>query len=169
MPTREAEVDEELGAVAQPAPIPSTGPIREITVEEILDGAITLQPGTETIVLPALVLEQVVLLLAPTDNLLSSTLASESLLEVTTGRISVGTLVSRLTEARIAALDAGDFIQFTLMVPGFEASTMSVRIDKQVVLNVGLLTAAILGFASAGLFALLLLRRRRQSEKTAAI
>lgn len=138
--------------------------MKEVSAEELVSGTIVLPQGVEEIVFPAATFERVVFKLDPIGNLLQSDLAASSRLSVVSGITQFELIVNRLADARLSTSDAGDSVQFTLVVPGFEPSTLVVQIEKQAAINAALLVAALAGFSAAAFFAVLAYRRRKREE-----
>lgn len=134
--------------------------------EELFEGQITVSPDTDEVIMPAVVLEDIANRLVPAG----APLTSGSLL-IESGTALVVVLMVQLGDVRLTAADLGDSIQFTLNIPGFEPSSMSVAVQKQTL--VWAFWAQMGLFALSALVALIILwmfiarRRRRQQSRTA--
>lgn len=114
---------------ANPAPI-AEAPARPgalvVGTEEILNGAIFVGTDTQELVMPAFVLMDIANRLAP-----DGARVEDGALVIATGQMFTSVLLVQLGEVRLAATDMGSTIQFTLNIPGFESTSMSVVLEKQ--------------------------------------
>ena len=114
---------------ADPAPTSETpaGPgALVLRAEEVFEGTIFMGTDTEELIMPAFVLQDIATRLAPDGAPLD-----EGALVIESGRAMIPVLMIQLGDVRLAAADMGDTIQFTLNIPGFELSSMSVAVQKQ--------------------------------------
>ena len=114
---------------ANPAPI-AEAPARPgalvVGTEEILNGAIFVGTDTQELVMPAFVLMDIANRMAP-----DGARVEDGALVIATGQMFTSVLLVQLGEVRLAATDMGSTIQFTLNIPGFESTSMSVVLEKQ--------------------------------------
>ena len=116
-----------------PAPLaapPAPGPgLTILRADEILNGTITLGADTEEVIVPAFVLSDIASRLAPDGAPLE-----EGALLIETGATVHAVLLIALGDVRLTAAEMGNSIQFTLNIPGFESSSMTVMVQKQVLI-----------------------------------
>lgn len=131
-----------------------------MTIEEINAGGITLTPGQDVVVLPAALLEEVVFSLAPLAAPLD-----EGVLQIDTEIRRIEILVVELATVSFTAAEIGNSIEFTLVIPGFEPSSMTVLVEKQDLAWISWValftTLAIVAFVSWFIIAA---RRRRRKD-----
>ena len=115
---------------ADPAPVvepPAPGPgLAILRAEEIFEGTIVWGADTEELIMPAFVLEDIANQLAPEGAPLE-----EGALLIESGVTVHAVLLVALGDVRLSAADIGDSIQFTLNIPGFESSSLTVAVQKQ--------------------------------------
>ena len=172
-PSPEPEASGETDVTSTPTPTPTETSIdvaaeiprdpnsQTLVVEDISSGAISLQSGEEAVILTAALLEDVVFRLAPLNAPLE-----EGTLQISTEIRSIEILVLELANVTFTAAEIGSFIEFTLMVPGFEANSLRVIVEKDDLEQTlwvlsGLLFATLIG----GSFVFLLIRRRKSEAK----
>ena len=134
-----------------------------LRAEELFEGAITLGNDTEEVIMPAFVLEDIAQRLAPDGAPLE-----DGALVIESGATMIAVLIIQLGDVRLAAADMGDYIQFTLNVPGFESSSMSVAVQKQALIWAFWVQMGLLGLSVAIAFVMIwwfvALKRRRKRE-----
>lgn len=151
-------------AAPQPPPAIPEGPgIVVLRAEELFEGAITLGNDTEEVVMPAFVLEDIAQRLAPDGAPLE-----DGALVIESGATMIAVLIIQLGDVRLAAADMGDYIQFTLNVPGFESSSMTVAVQKQALMlafwvQMGLLAVSA-AIAVIMIWWFVAINRRRKSD-----
>lgn len=114
---------------ANPAPIaevPARPGALVVGTEEIFNGAIFVGADTQELVMPAFVLMDIANRMAP-----NGARVQDGALVIATGQMFTSVLLIQLGEVRLAASDMGSTIQFTLNIPGFESTSMSVVVEKQ--------------------------------------
>jgi hypothetical protein len=137
-----------------------------VGTEEILNGAIFVGTDTQELVMPAFVLMDIANRLAP-----DGARVEDGALVIATGQMFTSVLLVQLGEVRLAATDMGSTIQFTLNIPGFESTSMSVVLEKQtltlafqsVLMVTGGIVAAILAW---WFFAMFRRRKNRNNPKS---
>lgn len=132
--------------------------------EELFEGVITLGNDTEEVIMPAFVLEDIAKHIAPDGAPLE-----EGALVIESGVTMIAVLMIQLGDVRLAAADMGDYIQFTLNVPGFESTSMSVAVEKQTLVwalwvQLGLFAVSVV-IAAIMLWWFIALRRRRKRDE----
>lgn len=132
--------------------------------EELFEGVITLGNDTEEVIMPAFVLEDIAKHIAPDGAPLE-----EGALVIESGVTMIAVLIIQLGDVRLAAADMGDYIQFTLNVPGFESTSMSVAVEKQTLVwalwvQLGLFAVSAV-IAAIMLWWFIALRRRRKRDE----
>jgi hypothetical protein len=93
-------------------------------MSEINSGEIALGSGQQ-LVLTAALLEEVIFTLAPADAAISG---GTLVIDTQVRRIEI--LVIDLGAVSLTAAELGDRIEFTLLIPGFEPSSLSVSVSK---------------------------------------
>lgn len=136
-----------------------------LQAEEILGGTIVLGTETEEVIMPAFVLEDIAKQLAPEGAPLQ-----DGSLIIESGRTMIAVLIVSLGDVTMSAADMGDYIQFTLNVPGFEPNTLSVAVQKETLLwafwiQMGLLAVSSL-LALMMIWWFVAMRRRKRDEDT---
>lgn len=166
IPTAEPSAEPTETQTAAPSPTRSESPAAQpktVTISEVTEGTIALAPGEEAVVLPAALLEEVVFTLAPLGAPLE-----EGTLQIDTQLRRIEILVVELATVTFTAAEIGDVIEFTLVIPGFEPSSMTVQVQKQDLAWLGWISlAASVAAISIVLWLILLLRRRRKEKKEA--
>lgn len=132
-------------------------------VEEITNGVISLQDGQEVVIFSAALLEDVVFQLAPLGASINA-----GTLRVQTSVRSVELLVVDLGAISFTAFELGEYVEFTLLIPGFEENSLRVLVSRQdaeqltwVIFAAAATTAGILLSA----FWVIFKRRRRRNER----
>jgi len=115
-----------------------------LRAEEIFEGTITLGTDTEELIMPAFVLEDIATQLAPDGAPLE-----EGALVIESGATMIAVLIIQLGDVRLSAADMGNAIQFTLNIPGFESSSMTVAVQKQALIWAFWVQMGLLGLSAA--------------------
>lgn len=127
-----------------------------------------LGTDTEEVIMPAFVLEDIANQLAPEGAPLH-----DGSLIIESGRTMIAVLIVSLGDVTMTAADMGDYIQFTLNVPGFESNSLSVAVQKETLLwafwvQMGLLAvSAVIAFIMIWWFVALRRRRKRDEDARA--
>jgi hypothetical protein len=150
-PTPESSPTESVTAAAAP---------KTVTAEELGTGTIVLAPGQDAIVFTAALLEEVVFQLTPGGATLE-----QAVLEIDTQVRRIEILAIELATVTFTAAEVGNQIEFTLRVPGFEPSSLTVAVDKQDLVEFGWLALAVTA-AVGGLVAWFILAAKRRRKKT---
>jgi hypothetical protein len=132
---------------------------KTVTAEELSTGTIVLAPGQDAIVFTAALLEEVVFQLTPGGATLE-----QAVLEIDTQVRRIEILAIELATVTFAAAEVGNQIEFTLRVPGFEPSSLTVAVDKQDLVEFGWLALAVTA-AVGGLAAWFILAAKRRRKK----
>lgn len=134
--------------VANPAPAadpPAPGPgLAILRAEEIFEGAVILGTDTEELIMPAFVLHDIATQLAPEGAPLE-----EGALLIESGVTVHAVLLVAVGDVRLSAADIGDSIQFTLNIPGFDSSSLTVAVQKQALVWAFWAQVGLLGVAAA--------------------
>lgn len=137
-----------------------------LRAEEIFEGTIILGTDTEELILPAFVLQDIATQLAPDGAPLE-----EGALVIESGSTMIAVLIIQLGDVRLSAADMGNAIQFTLNIPGFESSSMTVAVQKQALIWAFWIQMGLLGVSAAVAVAMVWLfvarNRRRKSDDEA--
>ena len=157
-----AEPTQTPTAAPSQSPAPTPRP-KTVTFTEVTEGAIELADGEDTVILPAALLEEVVFALAPLDAPIN-----QGTLRIDTQLRRIEILVIELATVTFTAAEIGELIEFTLLIPGFESSSMTVLVKKQSVAWFGWIALAVGLTAASVIFWFILLARRRREEKKAA-
>lgn len=161
-PEPEPKPTETQTALPAPSESPAARPLqpKTVTLTEITSGTIELAPGSDGVVLPAALLEEVVFTLAPADAPLD-----QGTLQIDTQVRRIEILVVELATVSFTAAEIGNTIEFTLVIPGFEPSSLTVSVDKQDLAWIGWISLA--ATAAAALLAIwfILAFRRRSKRK----
>jgi len=115
-----------------------------LRAEEIFEGTITLGTDTEELIMPAFVLQDIATQLAPDGAPLE-----EGALVIESGATMIAVLIIQLGDVRLSAADMGNAIQFTLNIPGFESSSMTVAVQKQALVWAFWIQMGLLGVSAA--------------------
>jgi hypothetical protein len=130
---------------ADPAPEAPAGPGAVLLrAEDIFEGTIILGTGTEELIMPAFVLQDIATQLAPDGAPLE-----EGALVIESGSTMIAVLIIQLGDVRMSAADMGNAIQFTLNIPGFESSSMTVAVQKQALVWAFWIQMGLLGVSAA--------------------
>jgi hypothetical protein len=130
---------------ADPAPETPAGPGAVfLRAEEIFEGTIILGTSTEELIMPAFVLQDIATQLAPDGAPLE-----EGALVIESGSTMIAVLIIQLGDVRLSAADMGNAIQFTLNIPGFESSSMTVAVQKQALVWAFWVQMGLLGLSAA--------------------
>lgn len=136
-----------------PPPAPGAVPAAEtpagpgavfLRAEEIFEGTIILGTDTEELIMPAFVLQDIATQLAPDGAPLE-----EGALVIESGSTMIAVLIIQLGDVRLSAADMGNAIQFTLNIPGFESSSMTVAVQKQALVWAFWIQMGLLGLSAA--------------------
>lgn len=162
--TPTAEPTESQSALPAPSESPTAAPQqpKTVTLAEITSGTIDLASDADGLVLTAALLEEVVFYLAPLDAPVN-----QGTLQIDTQVRRIEILVVELATVSFTAAEIGNLIEFTLVIPGFEPSTMTVTVAKQDLAWIGWISLAAtvsLGFL-AGWFILSSRRRKTREAK----
>ena len=151
---------------ADPAPATETsaGPGAVfLRAEEIFEGSITLGTDTKELIVPAFLLQDIAQQLAPDGAPLE-----EGALVIESGSTMIAVLIIQLGDVRLSAADMGNAIQFTLNIPGFESSSMTVAVQKQALVWAFWIQMGLLGVSAAIAVTMVWLfvarNRRRKNE-----
>jgi hypothetical protein len=151
---------------ADPAPATETsaGPGAVfLRAEEIFEGSITLGTDTKELIVPAFLLQDIAQRLAPDGAPLE-----EGALVIESGSTMIAVLIIQLGDVRLSAADMGNAIQFTLNIPGFESSSMTVAVQKQALVWAFWIQMGLLGVSAAIAVTMVWLfvarNRRRKNE-----
>lgn len=163
-PTREPTATSAPAETQSPEPTQTAAAAaapKTVTIEEINAGGITLTPGQDAVVLPAALLQEVVFSLAPLAAPLD-----EGVLQIDTEIRRIEILVVELATVSFTAAEIGNSIEFTLLIPGFEPSSMTILVDKQDLAWIGRLSlAATLAVLALVFWFILGARRRRRKNE----
>jgi hypothetical protein len=114
---------------ASPAPIaevPARPGALVVATEELLAGTIVIGTDTEELIMPAFVLMDIANRMVP-----NGARVEDGSLVIASGQMFTSVLLIQLGDVRLAATDMGSTIEFTLNIPGFESTSMSVVVEKQ--------------------------------------
>jgi hypothetical protein len=124
-PSPQPTVTEEPSSEPESTESPLASPgIKTVTMSEINSGEIALGSGQQ-LVLTAALLEEVIFTLAPADAAISG---GTLVIDTQVRRIEI--LVIDLGAVSFTAAELGETIEFTLLIPGFEPSSLSVSVSK---------------------------------------
>lgn len=131
-----------------PAPAadpPAPGPgLAFLTAQEIFEGAVILGTDTEELIMPAFVLHDIATRLAPEGAPLE-----EGALLIESGITVHAVLLVAVGDLRLSAADIGNSIQFTLNIPGFDSSSLTLAVQKQTLVWAFWAQLGLLGVAAA--------------------
>lgn len=161
-PEPEPEPTETQTALPAPSETPTARPQqpKTVTLTEITSGTIELAPGSDGVVLPAALLQEVVFTLAPAEAPLN-----QATLQIDTQVRRIEILVVELATVSFTAAEIGNKIEFTLVIPGFEPTSLTVSVEKQDLAWIGWVSlAATVAAAFLVIWFILALSRRRKAR-----
>jgi hypothetical protein len=137
-----------------------------LTSEELMSGSIALNRGTQAVIMPSVLLHDIAVSLLPPGAPLD-----EGALKIETGQTVLVVIMVSLGDVTLTASEMGEFIQFTLIAPGFEPNSMTITVTKQTLaalfwVQVGLIAAAVA--VGLGLLWWFLGRRNRKQVRVAS-
>jgi hypothetical protein len=97
-----------------------------LTAEQLAGGTIALNGDTETLVMPAVLLHDIAVGLLPQGAPLD-----EGALKIETAQTAMVIMIVSLGDVSLSASELGGFIQFTLVVPGFDPNSMTITVTKE--------------------------------------
>jgi hypothetical protein len=132
-----------------------------LTAELLAGGTIALSSDMETLMMPAVLLHDIAVGLLPDGAPLD-----EGALRIETGQTAMVIMIVSLGDVSLSASELGGFIQFTLVVPGFDPSSMSITVTKETLtwllwIQVALLVASLI---AALLFVAWFIRRGKKIQ-----
>jgi hypothetical protein len=170
-PTPEPTVE----STPQPEPVVEPEPEPEVTqaatprspraavvaADEILRGAIAIDDGADQIFMPALVLEEIALSIAPPGAPIS-----QGSMLIESGQLRVLVQLVAPGDVGLQVAELGNELIFTLQIPGFETTSLTVAVEKRTLANAAWTLALFAAFAilaSLAIWWLLVARRRRRA------
>ena len=169
-PTREATPTPEPTAEPQPEPAvtraatPRSPRAAVVASEQILRGAISIDNAADQIFMPAVVLEEIAFSIAPPGAPIAQ---GTMIIESGQARVLIQMVAPGDVGLQVAEL--GSQLIFTLQIPGFETTSLTVAVERQTVTDAALTLALFAGFAvlvAVAIWWLLAGRRMRGSKKT---
>ncbi len=169
-PTSEPTPQPETTTQAEPEPAPAAASAPRsaraavVASEQILRGAISINGDADQIFMPAIVLEEIAFSIAPPGAPIAQ---GTMIIESGQARIVIRMIAPGDVGFQVAEL--GSQLIFTLQIPGFETSSLTVAIEKQTAANALGLFAIFGGLAILTAVALwwLLANRRRLRSRSA--
>lgn len=129
----------------------------------MLDGALVLDGDAGIVIVPAVVLTGIAEKLAAQGAPIQ-----QGILLIESGSTRVKVLLVSLGDVTLTASELGDYIQFTLNIPGFESNSLKVELKKQTPLEVFWTQVGIIGTLVAvgfGTFWWFVAGKRRRKDK----